>query len=54
MKRTDAGDTPAEMRELGFEAIQLFYGSNRQDDDADPSDDAVRRRCSPARWRWRP
>ena len=41
------GTPPAEMRELGFEAIQLFYGSNRQDDDADPSDDAVREALQP-------
>ena len=31
------GTPAARMRSLGFEAVQLFYGSNRTDDDADPT-----------------
>ena len=27
-----------EMRSLGFDALQMFYGWNRQDDDGDPTD----------------
>ncbi len=30
-----------EMRELGFEAEQMFFGWNRQDDAGDPSDEAI-------------
>ena len=41
------GTPPAEMRDLGFDAIQLFYGSNRQDDTADPTDDAIREALNP-------
>lgn len=35
------GTPAAEMRELGFEALQLFFGWNRQDDAGDPSDEAI-------------
>lgn len=31
------GTPPEEMRQLGFEALQMFYGWNRKDDDGDPS-----------------
>ncbi len=41
------GTPPAEMRDLGFDAIQLFYGFNRQDDAADPADDAIRASLNP-------
>lgn len=40
--------TPAkEMRDLGFDAVQLFFGSDRQDDDADPTDDAIKAHLNP-------
>jgi sugar phosphate isomerase/epimerase len=35
------GTPAAEMRSLGFEAVQLFYGGNRVDDDADPSVETI-------------
>ena len=31
------GVPAAEMRELGFDAEQMFYGWNRQDDAGDPT-----------------
>jgi len=31
------GTPAADMRSLGFEAVQLFYGGNRTDDEADPT-----------------
>lgn len=35
------GTPAAEMKALGFEALQLFYGWNRQDDAGDPSPEAI-------------
>ncbi len=35
------GTPAAEMRELGFEAVQLFFANNRTDDEADPSVEAI-------------
>lgn len=35
------GTPAAEMRELGFEALQMFYGWNRSDDAGDPTNEAI-------------
>jgi len=35
------GTPAAEMRELGFAALQMFFGSNRTDDAEDPSDEEI-------------
>ena len=35
------GTPAAEMKSLGFEAVQLFYGGNRLDDGGDPSVEAI-------------
>ena len=41
------GTPAAEMRELGFEALQMFYGWNRQDDAGDPSAEAIANELRP-------
>lgn len=43
------GTPSAEMRELGFDAIQLFFGGNRQDDAADLTDEAIRESLNPGK-----
>ena len=41
------GTPGAEMRALGFDAVQLFFTGNRQDDAADPDDAAIRATLAP-------
>jgi sugar phosphate isomerase/epimerase len=41
------GTPPAEMRELGFHAVQQFYAGNCQIDDKDPTDEAIRATLTP-------
>lgn len=43
------GTPAAEMRELGFDAVQMFYGWNRQDDAGDPTAEAIASELLPGR-----
>ena len=43
------GVPAAEMRELGFEALQMFFGGNRPDDADDPSVEAIDKELRPGK-----